>query len=295
MQKIGFIGLGIMGSAMANNCHNAGYPITVYNRSFDKLTPFVEKGIATTKTPRALAEQCDILIIMVSDPEALLAILTDDEGIIDTELTNKVVINASTVSVEASEHAAKLVEKAGGTFLDAPVSGSKIPAQTAKLVFLAGGDSSVMDRCEDLLLTMGSSMIRCGKVGDGTRMKLAMNLLMSGMVQALGESLMLVRQSGLDDQLFMQAVKNSVLFAPILGMKGEAFLNRDFDAHFPLHLLFKDLNLIQDEARQNGVSLPAGEAIRHCYAQAMEQNLGGLDIAAILQILEQYAGVKTQT
>ncbi|ABK46036.1 3-hydroxyisobutyrate dehydrogenase [Magnetococcus marinus MC-1] len=287
MQKIGFIGLGIMGSAMANSCHHAGYQLCVYNRGHARLKPFIDRSIPTAATPQALATQSDYMVIMVSDPAALLEVLQGPVGVCSADLTGKVVINASTVSVEASQQAATLVEQVGGAFLDAPVSGSKIPAQTGKLVFLAGGHHAVIQRCEPLLLSMGSAVIPCGAVGDGTRMKLAMNLLMSGMVQALAESLLLVRNSGLEDQLFMDAIKNSVLFAPILGMKGQAFLNRDFEPHFPLHLLYKDLNLIHAQALEHHVALPAGDAIRQGYAQAMQQGLGGLDIAAILQVLEK--------
>lgn len=293
MQRIGFIGLGIMGGAMAHNVHRAGFQVAVFNRTPQRVQAFRERGIPVHSTPRSLAEACDAVVVMVTGPEALASVVGDPEGGLTAgSLAGKVVINSSTVSPEATLQSAEWIAAAGGEFLDAPVSGSRIPAETATLVFLTGGDGQVLERCRPLLQAMGKAIIPCGGIGQGTRMKLAINLLLAGMVQALAESLILSRGMGLDPALLLQALGAGPLAAPILTLKGEAMTGRAFDKHFPLSLLFKDLNLILEEGGRRGIPLPATAALRECYNAAMARGLGDEDMAAVIKVLELLAGLE---
>ncbi|MEO5329432.1 MAG: NAD(P)-dependent oxidoreductase [Magnetococcus sp. THC-1_WYH] len=289
MNTIGFIGLGIMGQAMAWNARKGGFTIRVCNRSPEKSRPFAAEGIPVTQNPADLLVDSHVLIIMVTGPEALREVI---HPLVQKDLSGRVIINASTVAVDTTLEVARAVTEAGGMFLDAPVSGSKIPAQTGQLVFLAGGDHEVLERCRPVMETMSKIILHCGAVGDGTRMKLAINLMLASMVHGLSETLVFAEKIGLKGEAVMQVIQSGVLAAPLLKMKGESILARDFSPHFPLDLVFKDLNLILDEAGRHGTVLPATSAVRESFNSAMAHGWGRDDIGAVVRALELMSGLK---
>lgn len=291
MKHIGFIGLGIMGQAMAFNAKRAGFAITVFNRSRDKTIPFSNQGIPVADSIQDLAKTCEAIVVMVTGPEALNDVV---HALVQVPLTNKVIINCSTVSLAATLALGEAITQAGGSCLDAPVSGSKIPAETAKLVFLVGGDPHTLERSHPLLSSMGSTILHCGPLGDGTRMKLAVNLMLANTIHALCETLVFAEKIGLSRQAVAKAINSGVMASPLLKMKSDAMLNRDFAPHFPLDLVFKDLNLILDEAGKNGAVLPATASVRESFNCAMAHGHGREDIGAILQTIELLSGLKTQ-
>nr|CRH05696.1 Putative 3-hydroxyisobutyrate dehydrogenase family protein [Candidatus Magnetococcus massalia] len=294
MKKVGFIGLGIMGRAMAINAAKAGFEVYVTNRNAEKAEALRAYGIAPLPSPRAIADACEAVVVMVTGPEALAAVTTGEQGLATASLEGTLVINSSTVSVDSTLQTAKAVTRAGGHFLDAPVSGSRIPAETAQLVFLIGGDAEQLQVATPLLGSMGKANVVCGEIGNGTRMKLAVNLLLANMLGALSETLVFSQKMGLDPQHLMEAVGNSVLNAPILKMKGDAMLQRDFHPHFPLDLAFKDINLILQEAGELGSAMPQTAALREVFSSAMAHDYGRDDLASILKIIESMSGLEPQ-
>ncbi|MBF0108889.1 MAG: NAD(P)-dependent oxidoreductase [Magnetococcales bacterium] len=288
MNDIGWIGLGIMGQAMAWNVAKGGFSLRVFNRSPDKCLPFKEKGIPVDRAPGGLVAHSQVIVLMVTGPEALAEMI---HALTQQDLSGRIVINASTVSVAATEAAAQAVSVAGGDFLDAPVSGSMIPAQNGQLVFLAGGETSVLDRCRPLLATMGKAVVHCGAVGDGTRMKLAVNLMLANMVHGLSETLVFAEKIGLKLTDVISALQSGVMAAPLLKMKGDSIIARDFSAHFPLDLVFKDLNLILEEAGRRGAVLPVTAIVRESFNSAMAHGLGREDIGAVVCAIEAMSGL----
>ena len=197
MQSIGFVGLGAMGASMAWNIHKAGHALSVYNRSPQRAAPFAEAGLTVHDSPAALAAGADAVVIMVTDPGALHAVLHGSEGLLAGLRPGAVVINMSTVSPDATAAAHAAVSAAGGRFVDAPVSGTVKPAEDGTLVVLAGGAPADVDAVLPVLECMGKTVIRCGEVGTGTRMKLVLNLMLGGMMAMLGEGLALGQAMGL--------------------------------------------------------------------------------------------------
>ncbi|OSM00293.1 putative 3-hydroxyisobutyrate dehydrogenase [Magnetofaba australis IT-1] len=265
----------------------------MWNRSAQRSAPFQRDGITVSESPMALAQWADQVVIMVTDPAALLAVIDAPNGVAAGDLNGKTILNASTVSVEATQEAAKRVQAAGGRFLDVPVSGSKVPAETAQLVFLAGGEAADIDAARPLLDALGKTTVHCGAIGDGTRMKLAINLMLANLINGLCESLALTRKMGLPAQMFIDALNSGVMASPLLSMKGSALMARDFAPHFPLSLVAKDMDLIVEEARKQGAELPGAQAVRDAYAKAMERGLGDLDLAALMRSIEQDAGLES--
>jgi len=294
MQNIGFIGLGTMGAPMAWNVHRAGYRLGVYNRSAQRTEPFQQKDISVFQTPAALADWADVIIIMVFGPEALMAVLNEREGIARAAIAGKTVINMSTVSREATLEAAGIVEECGALFLDAPVAGSKKPAEDGSLTILVGGSVDVLESVRPLLDCMGKTIILSGATGAGTDMKLFINLLLGNLMQSFAEGLVLGKSFGLRLDDMLETVSSSAVACPMFTVKGNAIRSGNFEKNFPVELIFKDLNLALQAAEREHVPLPTTKAARGAFKGAMEQGLGSQDLCAVIKVLEEITGLKVR-
>ncbi len=286
---VGFIGLGTMGAPMAWNVYRKGYSLGVYNRDRRKTEPFRAEGCRVYETPAEAAAASDVVVIMVTGPEALLEIVSGKHGVREGLQGGRAVINMSTVSEDATREAARAVTSAGGSFLDAPVSGSRKPAEEGSLVVLAGGDPALIDRMEPLLLTMGKKVIRCGGVGRGTQMKLMINLLLADMMAAFSEAVVFGDRCGLSMEAMLDTVASGAMAAPMFALKGKAVAQGDFSKHFPVDLVFKDLNLVLEAAGRTGVPVPLTAAARELFSAARAQGWGDEDMAAVVKVLRRLA------
>jgi 3-hydroxyisobutyrate dehydrogenase-like beta-hydroxyacid dehydrogenase len=291
-QKVGFIGLGTMGKPMALNVHGAGFALGVYNRSPEKTELFKKKSIPVFASPRELTQESEAVIIMVTGPADLLGVLQGEEGVLAGLTAGQTIINMSTVSPVAADEAAAMVAAAGGTFIDAPVSGTKKPAEDCTLVILAGGDRELLERYQSLLLTMGKKVVYCGEAGMGTRMKLTINLFLGGMMQCLAEALVLGGKLGLASETIFEALEDGPLAAPFYRLKGQMIRAGSFDKQFSVDLLHKDLSIILEAAGSAGVMLPGTAAVRETTSGAKGMGLGGEDMAAVIKVLAKSAGLE---
>lgn len=290
MQRVGFIGLGAMGAPMAWNLHKAGYPLGVYNRSPARTKPFAEAGITVHETPRALAAASEVVITMVSDPGALRRVLFDGEGLLNGLVPGAYVINMSTVDHAATLQAAKSVAGHGGRFVDAPVSGTVKPAEEGTLTILAGAAEEDLQAVEPLLRCMAREIVHCGGVGQGTRMKLVVNLMLGGMMALLAEGLTLAGAFELKAEDLLAAVAKGPMNAPLYQAKGRMMAAGRFQRQFPVELMFKDLNLLLAEAGAAGVPLPTTAAVRELFSAARALGHGGQDMAAVVRVLQRLSG-----
>jgi len=293
-EKIGFIGLGTMGAPMALNVQKGGYELGIYSRSAARAKPFRAKGASVFDTPAALAEWADVVVIMVTGDAALLDVLGSEDGVAGGLDDTTTVINMSTVSREATMRAANIVEGAGAKFLDAPVSGSKVPAQAGQLIILAGGDAALIAELTPLLSTMGGEIVHCGPAGAGTDMKMTINLLLGSMITGLAEALTLGDKLGLRLEDMLRVIDGGAASSPLFKLKGAAIGARDFSKHFPVSLVFKDLNLILDAAGKAGASLPQTAVTRELFSAAMARGLGDEDLCAVIKVIESLAGGETK-
>lgn len=289
MDKIGFLGLGAMGTPMASNIRNHGYPLYVYNRTAARNAPLQALGATVCATPRDLAAQSDMVAIMVTGPDDLLAVLDGPDGVVAGLSAGKVVINMCTVSDSATEQAVAWVRAAGAEYVDAPVSGSVKPATDGTLVILAGCTPRVLERTLPLLKTMGREVIHCGDAGSGTRMKLVLNLMLGNMMESLAEAMLLARSFELDPAILLQALGGGAMAAPMFQLKGKAIIENDFSRQFPVQLIFKDLNLVLEAARHLHVPLPQTAATRECFSVAMARGYQDEDMAAVVKALQAVA------
>ena len=294
MEHIGFIGLGTMGTPMALNIRKAGYRLCVWNRNPTRVIPFNNLGITVCATPAEVAAGCDAIVIMVFGPEALHDVLHGDYGLCEKLRQGCTVINMSTVSREATLAAAAAVEACGAVFVDAPVAGSKKPAEDGALTILAGGEKAVVDRMTPLLKTMGRVVIYCGPTGQGTAMKLFINLFLGNLMQCLAEGLCMGKKMGLETADMLATIENSAVACPLFKVKGAAIATGDFSKNFSVDLICKDLNLLLEAADSLGVPLPLTAAARKAFTEARSIGFGDEDMAAVIKVLEAVTGAQVR-
>jgi 3-hydroxyisobutyrate dehydrogenase-like beta-hydroxyacid dehydrogenase len=284
--KIGFVGLGIMGSAMAANLVKAGFEVTVWNRSPEKCQPLVAAGAGICDSPRAVAGVSDILFAMMATPAAVESVRDGADGIIAGLRPGTGYVDMSTVDAETSIVSARLTHQAGGLFLEAPVAGSRKPAEDATLTIMAAGDRALYDSSLPALEKMGRKILYLGETGNAARMKLANNLVMGGMLTALCEGLALAAGSGLDTAQLLEVLDSGAVSNPMFRLKGpQIAANREFPAAFPLKHMQKDLRLALRLAEAVGQPLFATATVNEIYKAALAQGLGDADFAAVCRVI----------
>ena len=287
--KIGFIGLGTMGAPMAWNIHKAGYTMGVYNRSLSRSQAFRDSGVPVYDNPKTLAENSDLILVIVSDDAALKEVMIGPEGISGGLGANKIVANMSTVSERTNLEMADAAALEDAAYIEAPVSGTKKPAEEGTLTFLTAGDKELVDSVDPVIQAMGNSNIYCGDLGQATKMKLTINLLLGNMLQAFTEALVFGQKQGLDMETILQTIQSGPLNAPLFQGKGQLIKSRNFSKQFPVHLLLKDFNLISEAAQEYGCYLPATASTREAISAASAMGHGDEDMAAIIKFLENIA------
>jgi len=291
MHTVGFIGLGAMGAPMAENVSDAGYPLVVYNRTRSRTDPFAERGETVADSPREVASEADVVVVMVTDDEALEAVLEGEAGVLTGLTEGTIVLQMSTVTPAATEAAAEAVREAGGRYVDAPVSGTVGPAEEGTLTVLAAGPEDLLGEVEGILSAIGEPIVDCGAIGDGARMKLFVNLLLGDMMGAFAEAVAFGTAEGLSYDDMLTVVEAGAVDSPLFSIKGENIAADDFEPRFPVDLQFKDLRYAVEAANEEGVPLPQTAAARETFSAASGMGHGGEDMAAVVKFFETVAGL----
>jgi 3-hydroxyisobutyrate dehydrogenase-like beta-hydroxyacid dehydrogenase len=281
--KIGFIGLGIMGSRMAANLVKKGYELIVYNRTREKAQALLGPEATWAASPAELAPQVNVLFTMLPTPEAVSEVATGERGFLQHLPQRALWVDCSTVNPSFSRHMAKASQEKQVRFIDAPVAGSKAPAETGQLLFFVGGAQTDVQECRPLLETMGRGVIHAGQAGMGTSLKMVFNLLLGEAMAAFAEALALGLSMGLPRELLLSVLPNSAVAAPFLAGKKAKIETGRFEPEFPLKWMHKDLHLVSQTAYEQGVALPAGNLVKELFALAMREGLGDDDFSAICQ------------
>jgi 3-hydroxyisobutyrate dehydrogenase-like beta-hydroxyacid dehydrogenase len=285
-QKIGLIGLGLMGRPMGMNLLKAGHSLTVWNRTASRAEELVAAGARLANSPQEVAAASNVLITIVSDPPALEEVLWGHAGKNDGALAalkrGSIYIDSSTVSPALAKKIAAACLERGVHFLDAPVTGGDWGARKGELVFMVGGEAETLKQAEPVLRVLGKKWFHLGPNGAGQTIKLAMNLLLALQVGALAESIALVRAAGLKGEQLVEVMQSSMGRSPLLDVKAPLLLSGDFKPSFPLRLMHKDLSLALDLAQQLGVSLPATAAEREIHSVVKAASQEDLDYASIM-------------
>jgi 3-hydroxyisobutyrate dehydrogenase-like beta-hydroxyacid dehydrogenase len=284
--KIGFIGMGIMGSRMAANLQKKGHDLVIHNRTRRKAEPLIAQGATWAETPAELAKQTGIVITMLSTPDAVeQTALGAESGFLYHLQKNALWIDSSTVNPSFSKRMADAATKRGIRFIDAPVAGSKGPAEQAQLLFFAGGDKADIDEVKPLFEAMGKAVFHLGGHGAGTSMKMVNNIILAQAMAAFSEAMALGESLGLARDMLFNTLLTSPVTAPFLAFKRSKIEAGNYEVEFPLQWMHKDMKLATDTAYETGVPLPLSNAAKEVYASAVKNGLGEQDFSAVFKVL----------
>ncbi len=288
--QVAFLGLGIMGHAMATNLVKAGHQLTVWNRAPGKLV----EGAGLAPTPAAAAQGAEVVWMCVSDTDAVEQVVFGKEGAEASLSQGTIIADSSTISPSATLKFAERVSAKGASWVDAPMTGSKIGARDGTLVFIVGGNEADVERLKPLFAAMGKKIFRMGETGKGQATKLVMNLQIALIFEGFAEALTLGTKLGVDPQQLISLVEATMVRSGVVEYKAPFILQRDFTPNFPLRLMHKDIRLALDAAKEARVKLPGLETVEEVYEMATEDGNRDLDYAATLTLLEKWAGVQVK-
>jgi len=277
-----------MGRPMAMNLVKAGHEVTVWNRTPGKDVP----GATTAPNPAEGAKNQEAVWICVSDTKAVQHVLFGPNGAIEGLSGGTIVVDSSTISPSASLGFMEGLNAHGCEFLDAPVTGSKVAAESGQLIFMIGGNPANIERVEPLLRAMGKKVIHMGDNGKGLSAKLAQNMNIVFIYEGLCESLTLAKKLGVPAEKMFELIGSSMIRSGVAEYKQPFILNQDYSPNFPLKLMHKDMHLMMDAAKENGVDLPGLHKIDEIYEEASKAGMDELDYAATITLLEERAGLR---
>ena len=288
--RVAFLGLGIMGQAMAANLAKAGHEVTVWNRTPGKQI----EGARTAATPAEAAQGVEVLWLCVSDTAAVESVLFGESGAEQSLTEGMIVADSSTISPSATRKFAERLARRGVQYVDSPVTGSKTGAESGTLLFILGGEEQTIEKLKPLYAAMGKKIFRMGEVGKGQSAKLVMNLQIALIYEGFAEALTLGAKLGVDAENLMPLIQASMVRSGVVEYKAPFVLGRDFAANFPLKLMSKDIRLALEAGKEARVKLPGLETVGEIYEMAIEDGHAELDYAATLLLLEKWAGVEVK-
>jgi 3-hydroxyisobutyrate dehydrogenase len=284
--RVGFIGLGAMGSPMARRILDAGYSLTVYNRSPEATKSFAGRGVPVAASPREIASNVDVVITSLFDDKSVASVLEGTDGILAGARPGLTMIEMSTLSPDGSRAFHKSAGRSGVDYLDAPVSGSTPQAEKGELLILVGGDRNLFERCKPILLTMGKAADHIGPAGAGSMAKLCINAMVAIGVQSLAEALAMGEAGGLDRGMLLDVIGQTAAVSPAQRSKFDNARSQEFPPTFALKTVAKDLRLIAEWAKSTGTRVPATEAVKSAVDAAVPEH-GSEDFSVLLKIARE--------
>ncbi len=290
-EKLGFIGLGIMGKGMAKNLLKAGFDVTVWNRTAAKMDALAAEGAKTAQTPADVAAQCDVIFVCVSDTPDVEAVVLGENGVIHGARAGSLVVDHSTISPIATKEIAAKLNAKGVQMLDAPISGGSEGAAKGTLSIMVGGDTAQFERARPYMQAMGKTITHVGGQGDGQMVKLVNQILVVGNALAMSEALVFAQAGGLDLQKTFDAVANGAAGSWMFSNRAPQILNRDWRPGFTIDLQQKDLRLVKGTADELAVPIFATNMVFDMYRTLQKDGLGGEGNHALIKALENLAQV----
>jgi len=286
--KIAFIGLGIMGSNMASNLAKNNLNLTVYNRTPKKLELFENSNITYADSVENAVKDADVVFSMLSTPQVVEEVFFGENGALNAMKKNAIWADCTTVNPSFSNSAFEEASKYAIRFLDTPVSGSKIPAEKAELIFLVGGKEETLNEIKPYLNMMGNKVLHIGDIGKGASFKMLVNMMLAQSMLVFSEAILLGEKMGISKDFLLDTVPNLIVSAPFTKLKVESIRNNNYDVQFPLEWMHKDLHLAALTAFEHNQPLYLANLTKELYASAKQNGMGRDDMAAIYKFLEQH-------
>lgn len=292
MAKLGFVGLGVMGSRMAKRLLDAGHEVTGHNRTKSKAEWLLKAGLKWAASPAAVARDTEFIFSMVTNTEALKAVTGRPEGLLAGLGTGKIYVDMSTVSPAASKELAAEVAAKGAKMLDAPVSGSVSTLEEGKLSIMAAGEREAFERVKPILQDIGPKVTYVGANGLAVAMKIATNLSLAVQMLAFSEGVLLAEKSGIERETAVEVLLNSVIASPMVKYRGPFVLKMPDQAWFDVNMMQKDLLLALEMGGALDIPLPTTAITNEMLTAARGMGLAKQDFAVLFQVLAQMSGLK---
>jgi 3-hydroxyisobutyrate dehydrogenase-like beta-hydroxyacid dehydrogenase len=295
MAKLGFLGLGLMGYPMARNLLKAGHEVAVWSNTGSKAKQLAaEAGARACITPAEVAKDAEAVFLCVGNTEMSQTVILGPNGVKEGASRGLVVVDASTVGPSASVRMHEELGRAGIDFLGAPCTGSTPGATNATLTFMVGGDEKVFEKTKPFFEAMGKKLYYCGGPGMGLHAKLTQNLVLSNILQAFNEGIVLSTKAGVEPKLMLDILSNSAAKSGLIEYKAPFILRRDFTTNFSVKWMHKDIGLMLDSAAELSVPLPLTSLTRQMFQAAIATGHGDEDICSTIKVLEGLTGVEVK-
>jgi 2-hydroxy-3-oxopropionate reductase len=289
-EKVGFIGLGIMGRPMAKNLMEAGYELVLQNRTPEKAEELAKEGNATAaENPREVAEACDIVITMLPDSPDVEAVVAGGDGILEGIREGALLVDMSTISPVVTEELSEEVREQGASMLDAPVSGGDVGAIEGALSIMVGGSEEDFERARPLFDVMGKAATHVGPIGAGQVVKACNQIVVALTIEAVSEALVLGSSGGVAPEKLVEALSGGLAGSAVMEAKKEKFFSHDFEPGFRIELHHKDLGIALAAGRKYGVALPVTAIVDQMLEALKAKGRGDRDHSALLTLLEEAA------
>jgi len=290
-ERIGFIGLGIMGWPMAENLVQAGYDLTVHNRTKKKAEEFAKNtGAQLAESPREVANNSDVVITMLPDSPDVRQVVEGEEGVLEGIREGSLLIDMSTISPVVTRELASEVEKKGASMLDAPVSGGDVGAREGTLSIMVGGEEEDFERARPLFEVMGRTITHVGPSGAGQVVKAANQIVVALTIEAVSEALVLGSKGGVSAEKILDVLSGGLAGNRVMEVKREKFLSHVFEPGFRAELHHKDLGIALAAGREYGVALPVTALVDQMLLSMKKKGWGGEDHSALLRVIEDLSG-----
>ena len=295
MAELGFIGLGLMGYAMARNLARAGHNVAVWSHTSAKAKQLAGEEKATAcASPKEVAEKAEFVCICVGDTAMAEHVLLGSNSVIEGAARGTVVADASTIAPSASRAIGERLGSKGIHFLDAPCTGSTPGANAGTLTFMIGGDEKVFERTKPFFEAMGKKFFYCGGPGKGLQAKLTQNLILANLLQAFNEGMTLSTKGGIDPALMLEILDNSAAKSGLIAYKAPFVFKRDFTTNFSTKWMHKDLGLAVESAQELGLPLPVTSLTKQMFTAAISEGYGELDMCSTIRVMERWAGIEVK-
>jgi 2-hydroxy-3-oxopropionate reductase len=289
MERIGFIGLGLIGKPMARNLLKAGYTVAVFNRSRAAMDELAQEGATVTASPKDVAERSDVVITALPDSPDVEDVLTRADGVFAGARPGMLLIDMGTISPLVSQTLAQQAVALGIDMLDAPVSGGDVGAREGTLSIMVGGEAHALDRARPIFDVLGKTITHCGGHGAGQVVKACNQIVVAGVIEAIGEALVLGSKAGVKPETIVQVLSGGLAQTRVMDLRGAKMARRDFEPGGKARFHHKDLGIALQVARAYGVPLPMTSLVDQMFAAVIENGFGDKDHSSLMTVLEAMA------
>lgn len=292
LERVGYIGLGLMGKAIARNILKAGFPVIVHNRSRAPVKELAEEGAREAHSPEEVAEQSDIVFTNLPDSPDVEEVILGKGGVLEGCRSGMILVDNSTIKPETARRIAAKCTEAGVSALDAPVSGGDIGARDGTLAIMVGGPREAYERAMPVFEAMGKTIIHVGESGAGQVAKACNQIMVAAQMVAMAELLVLAQKSGVDPRNVIEAIRGGAAQCWTLDVKPQRLFAGERGPGFKAHMMHKDLGIVLDSARTYGVPLPATAVNMQLYEAMLQMEMSDLDNSAVIGVIEHLAAEK---